>query len=64
MECKYHDSLYTSDHYSNSHSREALRNSKPVPGGFHCALDKASADRLFHDITINGAIVWADDNGQ
>jgi hypothetical protein len=51
--------------YPNTHSRDALRNAKPMPGGFHCALNKESADLLFHDITINGAIVWADiDGGQ
>ena len=40
------------------HSRDELREAGPIPGGFQCALNKASADQLFHDLSVNGAIVW------
>ena len=52
--------FYTSDATSNTHPRDALAKAKPVPGGFHCVPNKESADQLFHDLTINGAIVWTD----
>lgn len=29
-------------------------------GGFQCAPDKKSADQLFHNLSINSAVVWAD----
>lgn len=45
---------------SNTNPRDALSNAKPVPGGFLCASDKEAADQLFLDLTLNGAIIWAD----
>ena len=47
------------DTTSNMHPREALGNVEPVLGGFCCVPDKGCADKLFHDLTMNGAIVWA-----
>ena len=39
--------------------REALKKADPRPGGFQCAIDKESADLLFHGLTFDGKVVWA-----
>jgi hypothetical protein len=49
---------------SNVHPRAALKAAGPVPGGFQCAPDQKSAEVLFRDLTINGAVVWADGEGK
>ena len=40
-------------------TREALKEAAPEPGGFQCALDKSSADLLFHKLTLGGKVIWA-----
>ncbi|KAF9787403.1 hypothetical protein BJ322DRAFT_1107468 [Thelephora terrestris] len=40
---------------------EALKDAKPKPGGFRCALDRESADYLFFELSLDGKVVWAED---
>jgi len=44
--------------HSNVHSRETLKAAGPKPGGFRCALDKESADALFHELVLDGKVFW------
>ena len=52
--------FYTFNTTYNAHPRDALTKAKPAAGGFQCVPDKESADQLFLDLTLNGAVVWAD----
>ena len=43
---------------SNVYPRDKLKAAQPIPGGFRCTRDEESANQLFLNLTLDGAIVW------
>ena len=60
MECKFILLSRRLDGTPDIYPREALKRAGPKPGGFRCVLGKESADVIFHKMTLDGAVAWAE----